>query len=362
MKNIFLIIPLLLSTFKYSSAYGQSKAFADSVRLANNIPELSYAVITENSTIEMFALGYHSAKSKDTASLDDRFHLGSNTKAMTAFLIASYVEKGKLKWETKFFDLFPQWRKASKAAYYQVTLQDLLSHRAFIQPFQGFDDPEIPVFTGTKQQRRKKFGQFVLTLEPAKKDSAHSYVYSNAGYTLAALMLEKVTGKSWEELMKKVFNQDLNLNIQFSWPENQTRNDTWGHLYENGKLIPVPSTSDYRIEYNEPSGDINIRLKDYIKYIQLHLQGLSGKSQYLKASTLRFLLQGIPEYSLGWYNVYENGKHWISHSGTDGTYYAVTHIDRERKTAYIVFTNCFTEDTQKGVRALMRKLKQKQEN
>ncbi|HPH32312.1 MAG TPA: serine hydrolase, partial [Chitinophagaceae bacterium] len=113
---------------------------------------------------------------------------------------------------------------------------------------------------------------------------------------------------------------------------------------------------------NEPSGDINIRLKDYIKYIQLHLQGLSGKSQYLKASTLRFLLQGIPEYSLGWYNVYENGKHWISHSGTDGTYYAVTHIDRERKTAYIVFTNCFTEDTQKGVRALMRKLKQKQEN
>ena len=58
------------------------------------------------------------------------------------------------------------------------------------------NDPEIPPFKGTNPSKRKQFGQFVLTLEPAKIDSTQKFVYSNAGYTLAALMVEKVTNKS----------------------------------------------------------------------------------------------------------------------------------------------------------------------
>ncbi|MEO5673295.1 MAG: serine hydrolase domain-containing protein [Chitinophagales bacterium] len=353
-KIQFLFLGFLLTS---SYCFGQNVKFADSVRIASNIPELSYAVITGKSIIEINALGYHSSNKQDTANLNDRFHLGSNTKAMTAFLIAKYVDKGKLKWTEKFFDLYPEWRNSSRAEYYNITLQELLSHRAFIQPFQGFDDPIIPNFSGSKQEKREAFGKFVLTLDPANKDSSQTFVYSNAGYTLAALMLEKVTNKSWEELINKVFNQDLHLNVQISWPENQTNNDTWGHSFENGQLIPVPSNTDYHLDYTEPAGDINIKLKDYIKFLQLNLQGLSGKNNYLKAKTYNFIHTGITDYSLGWYNIYEYGKELSTHSGTAGTYYVITHIDRQKKIAYIIFTNSFTDETQNGVRILMRKLK-----
>lgn len=339
--------------------FGQKTVqYADSIRKASNIPELSYAVITANTILEIKALGQHSIELKDKASIHDRFHIGSNTKAMTAFAIAKYVEAEKLKWTTKFFDIFTEWKGTSNDAYHHITLQDLLSHRAKIQPFQGENDPDIPNFTGTKQEKRTQFGKYVLMLEPVEIDTIQKFAYSNAGYTLATLMLEKVTQKTWEQLVDKVFNEDLNLRVQFSWPENQKSKNTWGHSYENGKLIPIPSNTDYQLDYTEPAGDLNIKLKDYVKFIQLNLQGLAGHDNYLTAKTYQFIHKGIENYSLGWYNIYENGKELSTHSGTAGTYYSLVHIDRINGKAYIIFTNSFNQDTQQGVRLLMRKLKE----
>ena len=331
--------------------------YADSIRVSNAIPELSYAVVSGDKILEINALGVHSVDLKDAATLNDRFHIGSNTKAMTAFVIAKYVEKGKLKWSTKFFDLFPDLKKTSKPDYYNITLEELISHQARIQPFQGENDPAVPDFKGTHQEKRNQFGKFVLTLDPAKIDSEHKYIYSNAGYTLATMMLEKVTGKSWEQLIDQVFNKDLKLDVKLSWPENQIAKDTWGHSFENNKLIPVPSNTDYHLDYTEPAGDINIKLTDYIKFIQLNIKGLQGHDNYLKASTYHFIHKGIEGYSLGWFNSYEDNKDFSTHSGTAGTYYTIAAIDRRDFIGYIIFTNSFNESTVNGVRLLMRKLK-----
>lgn len=355
MRKISTIIFLSITTISFGQ---KTTPFADSIRKAYHIPEINYAVIDSKSTIEIAALGLHSIDLKDTATLNDRFHIGSNTKAMTAFIIAKYVEKGKLQWTTKFFDIFPEWKSNSKPEYENITLQDLLSHKAGIQPFQGEGDPQIPDFKGTNPEKRKQFGQFALTLDSMFPDEQNPFIYSNAGYTLATLMLEKVTGKSWEQLVNKVFNKDLKLDVKFSWPENQQNKDTWGHIYENGKLTPVSSTIDYHLNYTEPAGDLNIKLKDYIRFIQLNLQGLQGQNNYLKSETYKFIHKGIENYSLGWFNIYENGKELSTHSGTAGTYYTLVHIDRLKNTAYIIFTNSFNDNTQQGVRLLMRKMKE----
>lgn len=108
MKKITTILLLTISVI----CFGQKTInFADSIRKSYNIPEISYAVIDSRSTLEIAALGKHSVNLPDAATLNDRFHIGSNTKAMTAFVIAKYVENGKLKWTTQFFDLFPEWKQ-----------------------------------------------------------------------------------------------------------------------------------------------------------------------------------------------------------------------------------------------------------
>lgn len=356
MKKLTILLFLSFTVLCFGQ---QASQFADSIRITYNIPELSYAVIDSKTILEIATLGKHSIELTDTATLNDRFHIGSNTKAMTAFIIAKYVEKGKLKWKTKFFDLFPDWKEKSKPEYTNITLQDLLSHKAGIQPFQGDDDPKIPDFIGTNQEKRKQFGQFVLTLESMRLDDQNPFIYSNAGYTLATLMLEKVTKKSWEQLVEKVFNMDLKLNVKLSWPENQKQKDTWGHSTENGKLKPIPSNWDYHLDYTEPAGDINLKLIDYIKFIQLNLKGLEGQNNYLKSETYKFIHKGVENYSLGWFNIYENGKELSVHSGTGAfTYFTIVHIDRIKNKAFIIFTNSFNQETQQGVRLLMRKLKE----
>lgn len=352
--KIIFIFFYTLSTCMFAQNHVQ---YADSIRVSNAIPELSYAVVSGDKILEINALGVHSVDLKDAATLNDRFHIGSNTKAMTAFVIAKYVEKGKLKWSTKFFNLFPDLKKTSKPDYYNITLEELISHQARIQPFQGENDPAVPDFKGTNQEKRNQFGKFVLTLDLAKIDSEHKYIYSNAGYTLATMMLEKVTRKSWEQLIDQVFNKDLKLDVKLSWPENQIAKDTWGHSFENNKLIPVPSNTDYHLDYTEPAGDINIKLTDYIKFIQLNIKGLQGHDNYLKASTYHFIHKGIEGYSLGWFNSYEDNKDFSTHSGTAGTYYTIAAIDRRDFIGYIIFTNSFNESTVNGVRLLMRKLK-----
>ncbi len=358
---MYKLILITLSSLSIQGILFGQKTFkyADSIRLNYQIPEIAYAVIDAKTTFEIAAIGKHAINLLDTASLNDRFHIGSNTKAMTAFMIAKYVEKGRIKWSTKFFDLFPEWKKESKSEYANITLKDLLSHRAGIHPLQGLaNDPAIPTYKGTNPEKRKQFGRFVLKLDRVILDSQNTFVYSNAGYTLATLMVEKVTGKSWEQLIEAVFNKDLQLNVKLAWPENQKKKDTWGHSFENNRLIPVPSNADFHLDYTEPSGDLNIKLKDYIKFIQLNLKGLAGQNNYLKAETYTFLHNGIKDYALGWYNIYENGKEISTHAGTVGTYYTLVQIDRTNGKAFVIFTNAFNEQTQQGVRLLMRKLKE----
>lgn len=355
---------VVLCTLNLHSLFAQKTLhFADSIRVVYKIPELSYAVTDSKNVLEIAAIGKHSAALQDTATLNDRFHIGSNTKAMTAFIIAKYVERRKLEWDTKFFDLFPEWKDSSNPAYTGITLQELLSHRAGIQPFQGEDDPEIPEFKGSNQEKRTQFGRFVLTLNPVEPDEKTTFVYSNAGYTLATLMLERVTHKSWEQLVNKVFNKELKLNVKFSWPENQRHSDTWGHSFENGHLVPVSSASGYHLDYTEPAGDLNIKLRDYVRFVQLNIRGLQGHDNYLKAKTYSFIHKGFKDYSLGWFNIYENGNELSVHSGTGAfTYFSIVHIDRLSGKAYIIFTNSFNDDTRQGVRLLMRKLKENYPN
>src|SRR5438045_1151710 len=104
-----LIIVLLLLINSYSN--GQSTvAFADSIRKASKTPELAYAVVSADSVYEMQVLGVRKINTKLGARLTDRFRIGSNTKAITGMLAALLVKQGKLSWNTKLFDLFPEMK------------------------------------------------------------------------------------------------------------------------------------------------------------------------------------------------------------------------------------------------------------
>lgn len=325
----------------------------------DSIPEMAFAVVTKDSIIIKKVLGHHKISEiddKSDANLSDYFHLGSNTKAITSFVIAKLVESEKIDWNTKFFDLFPDLIVGSHTNYKHITLADLLAHKANIQPFtSGAAYQKLPKFTGNKQEMREKFSQYVLTLPPF--DNSNKYNYSNAGYSVATLMAEKVSGKSWEELINIFLSEELNIDVAFGWPNRNFENQPYGHWSENGKIVSIYSDNDYNLKMAEPAGDLSMNIENYAKFIQLNLLGLAGQDNFLKSRTYKFLHTASDEYALGWGNYTKNDEAISEHAGSDGTFFSYSQIDRKKLIGYIVLVNSGAESAQLGVFEMINHLK-----
>jgi D-alanyl-D-alanine carboxypeptidase len=354
-----LIATILIVTTSLTIKAQDIQNFADSIMLKNGIPEIGFSVITTDSILDIQTLGFHRTDIKNEqtkAKLSDYFHLGSNTKAITGFVAAYLVENNKIAWTTKFFDLFPDWKSQSNPAYYEISLTDLLSHRARIQPYtSGLEYEELPDFNGNKSEQRKQFAKYLLA-EKSVKNRDKIYNYSNAGYSIAALMLEKVSGKSWEQLTKEIMETKMKVNIEFGWPNKLNGNQPYGHWIENGTLKALSPDIEYNLALGEPAGDICMTLPDYARFIQFNLQGLLGMDNILKAKTYDFLHFGLNDYSIGWANVNESDKQISEHSGSAGTFFCYTLIDKRGKLAYIIVANCATEETKQGIFKLLDRL------
>ena len=128
---------------------------------------------------------------------DTKFRLGSITKQFTATLILQLVEQGKIKLDGKLTDYLPDYRKDTGA---KVTIHNLLSHTSGVpnytaQPgfFQNVSRNPFVV-----DDFIKKYASGDLEFEPGTK-----FNYSNSGYFLLGAIVEKVTGKSYEQVLKE---------------------------------------------------------------------------------------------------------------------------------------------------------------
>jgi D-alanyl-D-alanine carboxypeptidase len=346
------LIFILLCLFSSALKAQDLTKFADSLMKVYQIPELGFAVLKADTILEMKTLGYHRndlENETNKAIPSDYFHLGSNTKAITGFIAAWLVEHKKLLWTTKFFDLFPELKKSSNPAYLEITLADLLSHRANIQPFlNGEDFKKLPLFEGNVASRRKLFAAWLLKQAPVQVDAV-PYHYSNAGYSVATLMLEKVSGKTWEELVEEVIHQQLKLNYRMGWPNLKDPNQPWGHWMDNAVLVPVKPDVNYKLALVEPAGDISMPLPDYAKFIQMNLQGLTGKDNFLKAETYKYLHFGIKDYSIGWINTNTDQVQVSDHTGSAGTFFSYAFLYASKNTAYIILINNGTPKGEEGL-------------
>lgn len=127
---------------------------------------------------------------------DTRFRLGSITKQFTSMLILQLVEQGKIKLDAKISDYLPDYRQDVGQ---KVTIHHLLTHTSGIPSYTG-----LPNFFQNVSRNPYKVSEFVtkyasgdLEFEPGTKFS-----YNNSGYFLLGAIIERVTGKTYEQLLK----------------------------------------------------------------------------------------------------------------------------------------------------------------
>src|SRR5262245_2778396 len=96
----------------------------------HDVPGMAVAVVRNGETVAIGVAGVRTRGKPDKVAVADRFHIGSDTKAMTAMLCGILVDEGKLKWGQTLGETFPDLKKSMHPQYQGVTLEQLLTHRA----------------------------------------------------------------------------------------------------------------------------------------------------------------------------------------------------------------------------------------
>ena len=202
---------VLLSLFLLSfTSWAQDDALSfrlEKIRLQYNLPSLSAAILKNGVISRIAATGVREIGKDTKVTTNDKYHLGSATKSITATLAAIIIEEGKLKWKATLSDLFPEL--VIHEAYKHVTFDMLLSHRSGM--FKGIPQYEeieqaMESASGVVEKRAIVSTHLLLKNPEFKPDTKDSY--SNVAYVVAAHVLERITKRSWEELITdKIFSR-----------------------------------------------------------------------------------------------------------------------------------------------------------
>jgi len=318
------------------------RGLLEPIRAEYRLPALAGAVVTSRGLQSLGAVGVRKAGTEISVTDGDLWHLGSDTKAMTAALIGSLVEKGLLRWETTVGEIFPELVKNNPSPLAGINLLHLLSHRSGLphDPASGW---WLVPRADTIQGRRLNALAMAFKEKPVAAPG-EKYVYSNFGYVVAGAMAEQVAGSSWEELISAEIFKPLGMqSAGFGGIGTPGEIDQpWGHgadgkpVLRNGPDIDNPPVLG-------PAARVHCKLADWAKFITDQLRGARGEPALLKPETYR-ILQTPPfggDYALGWGVVDHEwgGGKVLTHAGSNMMNYAMVWIAPQKDSAVLVVTN-----------------------
>ncbi|MBN1816637.1 MAG: beta-lactamase family protein [Sedimentisphaerales bacterium] len=311
----------------------------------HHLPAVGAVVIRQGKIAVLDVVGVRKDGSDVAATRTDQFHLGSCTKAMTATMVAMLAERDKLDWDRPLADSLPDWEMHPD--YKAVTLRHLFMHRAGL-PNQswpvGMNFMDVHNIEGHPRAQRLQYTKQILKQAPVAKPGTQ-YIYSNAGYTVAAVVAEEAMNQSWEDLMMDLLFKPLGMQTAGFGAMGQPGkiDQPWQHKRAGGRLIPVPPGpfSDNPPAIG-PAGTVHCSLSDWARFVQLHL-GLRGQ-KLLRQETLKHLHTPAfgGDYAFGWVVVQ---RPWVeakvlTHAGSNTMNYAMVWLVPEAKYAVLVVTNC----------------------
>jgi len=336
------------------------------VRDKDHLPGVAALIQIDGKLAADAALGVRALGHPETVTTNDRWHIGSDTKAFTATLVARLVEQGVMSFDDTLAASFPAFAAAMDPAYRNVTVTQLLSHTAGLPPLT--DDKDLPPFMAViksasgERAQREAIARKYLTMPPASK--AGDFKYSNLGFIIVGAIAEARTGKTWEDLIREQIFAPLGIkNAGFGPPGGPGKFDQpRGHKEEAGKLValdPVSADADNPWALG-PAGTINIALKDWLLFAQDQLDGEHGRGKLLKQETYRKLHTPVTgNYALGWgAKLGPDGVPvLLTHTGSNGFWVADIRIMPKHDMIFLVATNAGDDAANQAVKDIGTPLK-----
>jgi len=321
---------LTLASFTAGLAQTLDKAKLDQFfdRLAEKNKAMgSLTIAKDGQVLYSRAIGYGqiSGNEKKPLTAASRFRIGSITKMFTAAMILQLVEEGKLKPTDTLDKFFPQVPNARK-----ITIEQILWHRSGIPNVRPAQNAQgnvntIPV---TKDEILALIIKGTPDFEPDTKRS-----YSNSGYQLLGLILEKVTGKPYGEILQTRITSKIGLADTYLATGNieVSKNEALTYMNFGDGWKPVSETHP-SILFS--AGAIVSTPNDLAKFIQALFEGkIVSKENLDQMKTMRDGEgQGMEPFTFV-------GKTFYGHTGGADNYGAWLMYQPEERLAVAYTTN-----------------------
>jgi CubicO group peptidase (beta-lactamase class C family) len=316
----------------FTSGYAQTldKAKLDQFfdRLAEKKKAMgSLTIAKDGKVLYTRAIGYSqiNGAEKKPLTAENRFRIGSITKMFTATMILQLVEEGKLKLTDTLDKFLPQVPNAGK-----ITIAQILSHRSGIPNVRRERDAQKKVSTIPmgKDEMLALIVKATPDFEPDTKQS-----YSNSGYFLLGLILEKITGKSYAEALEERITSKIGLKDTYLTTGNidVNKNEALTYIHFGGDWKPVTETHP-TILFS--AGAIVSTPGDMAKFIQALFEGkLVSRETLDQMKTMR---DGV---GFGMVTFTFAGKTFYGHGGAADNYGAWLAYEPEEKLAVAYTTN-----------------------
>lgn len=299
-------------------------------------------IITNSEKILNFEIqGVRVQNTQNNVDPDDFFHIGSCSKSVLAVIAAKLIEQNLINWNTRFFEVYPELKGLALKDYNEITLEDLFLCKAGIIGFTDSTDA-FPEVDRSKGDIQYQFAQWLLKQKPSSdfKNGKFDFRYSNAGYTLAALMLEKVSGLKYNELIEYYFEKGFGIKTFIGFPNRISADQPWGHLINKTKVEIISPDHEYRIpDMITPAGDLSMKPEDFAKYIRLSLSGLRGVDNFITSESYKYIHYAHKGFSVGVFNSKMSGYHFSGMDGSAGTFFCRAILVPESDFAFIIMTN-----------------------
>ncbi|MEX2089543.1 MAG: serine hydrolase domain-containing protein, partial [Bacteroidota bacterium] len=322
------LLTLALFTAGYAQSPDEAKLDQFFDRLAEKNKAMgSLTIAKDSNALYTRAIGYSQIKGTEKIPLTaaTRFRIGSVTKMFTATMILQLVEEGKLKLTDTLGKFFPQVANAQK-----ITIAQILAHRGGIHDI--FLDRNLRPSSKTNPITKDELLTLIAKGKPDfEPDTKHSY--SNSGYTLLGLILEKLTGKSYGEALHERITSKIGLEDTYNATGNIDVNKNESLSYRNlgGNWKEEPETHP-SILFG--AGSIVSTPSDLVKFVRA-LFDLKLISQESLAS-MKTIRDG---YGLGIEPFTFAGKTFYGHTGGGDNYGAWLAYLPEEKLAVAYTTN-----------------------
>lgn len=262
------------------------------------------------------------------------FEIGSISKTFTATLLADLVVKKKISLDAPVNKYLPDSIPSLQYNGIPVTIRSLSNHSSGLprlplnlyavyepgNPYKHYDNARLYSF----------LTRFKPTREPGKQ-----YEYSNLAVGLLGVVLERVSGKPYEQLLQQNICKPLGMkNTRLSLLAADSSTFATGHNVQ-GK-----PTSSWEFKSLAAAGGIRSSVNDMLLFAKSLVN--DENSPLSKAMTLtrqQTFEYGRSKVALGWHIFVVNGKRYYSHNGQTGGYFSSMVFDPQNNTAIVILTN-----------------------